>query len=218
VHEINSLQTKKWEQKMNKKLFIYLIILFPFLANAEITKYIAVGTTRASLRSEGGKSDWGSYLGLGVEYSKPNSILFAVEANYATKKVTLQNKSWQRDHDLFQSGISIGDIPIDGSYLELAAKIGGRISLANNHISIKVFVGTVISNQLKYLSGGRWNFQFDYDPDKGPYTFDYLRRDWADGGAIYAMIPFLGLSSHIRIWALNFVMHDHVRSGRRYEA
>jgi hypothetical protein len=180
----DELAAPHWRE-YEKIAVIYMTILFPLLANADITKYIGVGTTRAALRSEGGKSDWGSYVGLGVEYSKPYSILLAVEANYATKKVTLQNKSWPSESYMIESGKSIGDIPIDGSYLELAAKIGCRISFANNHMSIKVFVGSAISNQLKYLRRVREKTHLWYDPEKGPYTFDYLPFIYSERGPYF---------------------------------
>jgi hypothetical protein len=189
---------------MNRKLVLCLMILLPMFANAEIVKYISAGTTRATLRSEGGKSDWGSYIGLGAEYSKPYSILLGFEAAYATKKVTLQNKSWPSDYDVLYSGMSIGDIPIDGSYLELAAKIGCRISFADNHMSIRVFVGSAISAQLTCPRRVREKTHLWYDPDKGPYTFDYLRREWADGGPYLCYDSIIGAVFSYKVIGVEF--------------
>lgn len=189
---------------MKKTVVLYLAIFFPLLANAEITKYIGIGTTRSTLRSEGGKSDWGSYVGLGVEYSKPYSILLAVEANYATKKVTLQNKSWPSESDFLYSGMRIGDIPLDGSYLEVAAKIGYRIELVRNMFSIKMFIGRTISQQLKYIHDWRAKEHLDYDPEKGPYTFDYLRRQWADGGPYLCYDYIIGAVLSYKVIGVEF--------------
>jgi hypothetical protein len=190
--------------KMTKKRILYLAILFPLLANAEITKYLAVGTTRASLRSEGGKSDWGSYIGLGVECSKPYSILLAVEANYATKKVTLQNKSWPSESYMIESGKSIGDIPFDGSYLELAAKIGYQISFANNNMSFKVFVGPAISAQLTCPRRVREKTHLWYDPEIGPYAFDYVPRIWAEGGPYICYDSIFGVLFSYKVIGVEF--------------
>ncbi|GBE26994.1 hypothetical protein BMS3Bbin03_00914 [bacterium BMS3Bbin03] len=81
---------------MKRIAFIFLIILplFPVSTEAGFSKYVGVGLTRATLRAEGGKSEWGKFIGLGLEYSGPFSLFFATEASYATKKVTLENKTW----------------------------------------------------------------------------------------------------------------------------
>lgn len=109
-----------------------------------------------------------------MEYSASSSLLFAIEANYAIKKVTLENKSWQRDSELHHSGIAIGDIPIDGSFFELVAKIGCHIPLIDDQASIKFVAGPAISLQRRYLSRVRASTQYDYDPEHGPYEFDFL--------------------------------------------
>jgi len=162
---------------LNKKylLIMAFLILFSHSSNANIGKYIGVGATRATLRTEGGKSDWGEYIGIGLEYSRPFSLFFAIEAAYVTKKVTLENKTWQSDSDLYHSGMSIGDISYNGSFVELATKIGYNIPMIHNQASCKLFAGPAISVQYQYTSRVCEKYHLWYDTEKGPYKYDYLR-------------------------------------------
>jgi len=169
---------------MKAKIPIVLLFLsiIPIATEAKFSRYVGVGLTRATLRNEGGKSEWGKFFGLGLEYTTPFSLFFAAEASYATKKVVLENKTWQRDSELYHSGISIGNIPIDASFFELSTRIGYQIPIIKNKLFFKPFIGPVFSLQKRYLSGISWTNQYDYDPEQGPYQFDYLRREW--GGEI----------------------------------
>ena len=166
-----------------KKTCLYILsffILFPLSTNAKTIKYFGVGTTSAALRSEGGKSEWGKFIGFGLEYSKPSSLLLGIEAAYTTKKVILENKTWTSSWDPYNSGMSIGDIPIDGSFYELTAKIGYHIPIADIKAAIKLFTGSALSLQSRYLSFFRASTALDYDPEHGQYEFDYLRCE-SDG-------------------------------------
>ena len=161
-----------------KKTCLYILsffILFPLSTNAKTIKYFGVGTTSAALRSEGGKSEWGKFIGFGLEYSKPSSLLLGIEAAYTTKKVILENKTWPSSWDPYNSGMSIGDIPFDGSFYELTAKIGYHIPIADTKAAIKLFTGSSLSVQSRYLSFFRASEGLDYDPEQGQYEFDYLR-------------------------------------------
>ena len=159
-----------------QKLFLYIvIILFPLSISAKTIKYSGVGVTRATLRTEDGKSEWGRFVGLGVEYSRPSFMLLAIEAAYATKKITLENRTWQWYAELYHSGMSIGDITYDGSFLELAAKIGYHFPIVGTQTAIKLFVGPVVSLHYDFKSSFNRVEHFDYDPEIGPYKFDYLR-------------------------------------------
>lgn len=207
---------------MNKKCFLIIIILvlFPLSSNAKVLKYIGIGVTRATLRSEGGKSDWGQFVGLGLEYSTSSPLLFAIEAAYATKKVTLENKSWPTGFPPEFSDVFIGNIDIHGSFLELAVKIGCYIPVIGNRMSIKVFTGPTISTQLKYIGNIRADTTIFLDPDeRGNYKFDYLRDESEKlpessiNFIIGATISYKSLGAEVRIsraigerkglWALN---------------
>jgi len=159
-----------------QKLFLYIVlVLLPFSAIAKTTKYFGIGKTRATLRTEKGKSEWGRFVGLGVEYSRPSFLLLAIEAAYTTKTVILENKSWPSNFGVDHSGKHIGDVPIDGSYFEIATKGGYHFQIFGKLASVKLFVGPAISTRIRYLSSFRANIHLDYDPEKGPYEFDYLR-------------------------------------------
>jgi len=161
-----------------KKICLFILVIyifFPISTSAKSTKYIGIGVTRATLRSEGGKSEWGKFIGFGLEYSRPSSLLFAIEAAYTTKKITLENKSWQSDSELHHSGKSIGDITYDGSFLELATKIGYHIPRLHSHINIKLFVGPTLSLHYRYVSHVKERKHLWYDEEEGPYEFDYIR-------------------------------------------
>jgi len=179
---------------MNKKYLFILIILmlYPLSTHAKFVKYISIGTTRATLRSEGGKSDWGQFVGLGLEYSPSSSLLFVIETAYATKKVTLENKSWPSSWYPPFSNVSIGDVPIDGSYFELCAKVGYSIPLINNQATIKLYIGPAFSVQLRYIGDFRLHTEFQLDPDEiGKYKFDYLRID-SEGSTNTSINPIIG--------------------------
>ncbi len=159
-----------------QKLLIYLTIaLIPLSTNAKTVKYISIGATRAILRAEKCKSEWGRFVGVGVEYSRPSFLLLAIEAAYATKKVTLENRSWPSDGELYHSGMSIGDITYDGSFFELAAKIGYHIPIVAKQTAIKLFVGPLVSLHYDSKSSFKKIAHLWYDPEIGPYKFDYLR-------------------------------------------
>ena len=164
-----------------KKTCLYILsffILFPLSTNAKTIKYFGVGTTSAALRSEGGKSEWGKFIGFGLEYSKPSSLLLGIEAAYTTKKVTLKNKSWPSSLYPPFSSVSIGDVPIDGSYIELFAKVGYHIPLVDNKVVIKLFVGPSVSKQLRYIGDFRLLTEIYLNPEEvGEYKFDYMRVD-----------------------------------------
>ena len=136
---------------------------------------IGIGTTSATLRTEKTKSEWGRFVGLGVEYSRPSFVLLGIEAAYATKKITLENRSWPSDAELHHSGMDIGDITYDGSFLELGAKIGYNIPINGTHTTIKLFVGPVISLHYDFRSSFNEHAHLWYNPEIGPYKFDYLR-------------------------------------------
>lgn len=165
---------------MKKISLFFLIILFllPLSVDAKISKYVGVGVTRASLRTEGGKSEWGKFVGLGLEYSSDYSVLVAIEAAYATKEATLENKTWPGSSFLPVSYVSVGDIPIDGSYLEISATIGYRLPIFCNRAYVKLFAGPTLSRQLKYLGKIRIHSGIYLNPDEiDKYKFDYLRAE-----------------------------------------
>jgi len=170
---------------MKTKILILLFFLFiiPLTTEAKFSKYVGVGLTRATLRNKGGKSEWGKFIGLGLEYTTPFSLFIAAEAAYATKKVTLENISWPSStNDPYYSGMVKGNIPIDASFFELSTEIGYQISFVKNKLSFKTFLGPVFSLQKHYLSRVKETEYYEYDPEQGPYKFDYLICQW--GGEI----------------------------------
>jgi hypothetical protein len=164
-----------------KKQYLFLVViifLIPLVAKAKINKYVNVGMTFSTLRTQGGKSEWGKFLGFGIEYYKPSSLLFALDAAYATKKVTLENKSWPSGFDLLDSDALIGNVDIHGSFLEFSAKIGYNFSIVGNQVSLTLFTGPAFSTQLKYIGDLRADRTIFLDPDeRGKYKFDYLRDE-----------------------------------------
>lgn len=199
---------------------LVILVLSPAAANAKTSKYITIGTTRATLRYEGGKSEWGKYVGFGLEYSNPYSLILGIEAAYATKKVTLENKSWPTDFFPEFSDVFIGNIDIHGSFLELAMKIGYYIPIIGDKISIKIYTGPTVSTQLKYTGSIRADSTIFLDPDEyGHYKFDYIRDESerlpesSFNYVIGVTISYKSLGAEVRIarairerkglWALN---------------
>ena len=160
-----------------QKLFLYIVlVLLPFSAIAKTTKYFGIGTTSATLRTEQCKSEWGKFIALGLEYFEPSApLLVGIEATYTTKKITLENRSSPSDAELYHSGMDIGDITYDGSFFEVAAKIGYHFPSVGNQTAIKLFVGPVISLHYDFKSSFHNLEHLDYNPEIGPYKFDYLR-------------------------------------------
>lgn len=167
--------------KVKNPILLVFLLIIPLTTEAKFSRYVGVGLTRATLRNEGGKSEWGNFYGLGLEYTSPFSLYMSADAAYVTKKVILENKSWPGSSELYHSSMHTGNIPIDPSFFELSAKIGYQISLVNNKLSFTPLLGSVFSLQTRYLSGFRWTERYDYDPEQGPYEFDYLRDE---GGEI----------------------------------
>lgn len=172
-----SLKNKRGvKMKAKNPIVLLFLLIIPITTEAKFSKYVGVGLTRATLRTEGGKSEWGKFFGLGLEYTAPFSLLLAVEASYATKKVTLENKSWPSDSEIRVSNKSIGNIPIHNSYYELATKIGYSIPAYRNLFFLKIYAGPVISMPFRYLNSFRPITHVWYE-DEGPFEFDYLRDE-----------------------------------------
>ncbi len=163
-----------------KKLNLFILVILLFIspnANAETNKYITLGTNLSTLRSQGGKSELGKFLGFGIEYSKQSSLFFAFECAYATKKFTLENISWPSDSELYNSGKTIGDFFYNGSFLELSTKFGYHFPKIQKQISIKLFTGPAISFHYSYSCQVKEHKHLWYDEEKGPYEFDYITCD-----------------------------------------
>ena len=180
--------------KTQKLFFLAVLMLLPLSTQAKFSKYIGVGTTRATLRSEDGKSGWGEYVGLGLEYSRPSSLLLAIEAAYATKKVTLENKSWPNSWEPPFSIGSVGDILVDGAYFDLAILLGYNFPKMCLNTSTKIFTGPVLSDQIKQLGKIHLNNEIVLEPDEiANYKFDYKRAE-TEGVTNFSIGAMIGLT------------------------
>jgi hypothetical protein len=176
-YEITIFKKKGIKMKVKISIVLLFLLAIPLTTEANFSRYVGVGLTRATLRNEGGKSEWGKFFGLGLEYTAPFSLYIATEAAYATEKATLENKSWPSDSEIHNSGKSIGNIPIHGSFLELAMKIGYNFQVFENQFTFKLYAGPIMGLQLHYLGSFKETIHLWYDPEKGPYEFDYQRHD-----------------------------------------
>jgi hypothetical protein len=161
---------------MNKLNLLILVnfLLLQINANAETNKYITLGTNLSTLRSQGGKSEWGKFIGFGLKYSKQTSLFLAFEGAYATKKFTLENISWQSDSELYNSGKNIGDITSYGSFFELTTKVGYHLPKIHKQVSIELFLGPTISFHYRYTGKAKVHEHLWYDDEKGPHEFYYI--------------------------------------------
>ena len=155
-----------------------LVYFMPFLAIAQPTNYVKLGVNYSYLRTEGGQSKPGLAVGIGKEFNSkqsptPNAYL-GISLNYVTKRLRLENKTWPASFNSESSNASIGDIPLDRSYLEFNANLGGRFSLSNK-TAIGLFLGPMLSVPIKYLSLFRGNTIFLEPKEKENFKFDYLR-------------------------------------------
>ncbi|MBN2010728.1 hypothetical protein JW960_15385 [candidate division KSB1 bacterium] len=193
---------------MNRHIILIMvlttIILLPASIHAKVTKYIGVGATRATLRTEGGNSEMGHFLGLGLEYSRPNNLLFAIEGIYATKKTILENKRWPATYENYTAPMVFGDLLVGGSFVECFIKVGYQIPLYKNRASIKIYCGPGFSRQTRGAGSSVEHDHLWYDEWIGRYEFDYLRsggegtrfhsRDFIIG----SIISYRGLGFEIR--------------------
>lgn len=163
-----------------KKFFAPLFIgafLFPHLLFAQPSNYLKAGINYSSFRTEGGKSEPGLILGVGKDFYPIPSFdgFFSFELGYITRKLRLENKTWPTGLDPKNSNVSVGDIPLDRSYLEFHTKLGYSFSLSHNRSFIGLFAGPSLSFPIRYLSRSLSDSTIFLNPDeRGKYEFDYL--------------------------------------------
>ncbi len=159
-------------------LLLSTTLFLSLTAEAKIYKTIGAGVTRATLRAEGGKSEWGEFWGVGLEYSKPSFLFLGLEGAYLTKKISLGEKSWPTSYFITDADVNIGDVDIHGSFFDLAAKIGYSLPVFSGKIFLKPFVGCALSTQIEYIGNLREKKNIFLDPEeRGHYPFDYLRGE-----------------------------------------
>lgn len=170
---------------LNNRFFRFFIffLLIPVWAESRSIKILSYGITRATFReTEGEISHLGTYYGLGLEYSKPKSILFGLDLGIASKKIILKNKTWPNSY--YQDQVTaaiVGDIDASSLFWELSLKFGYILPILNEDFSISFFLGPILSSRFKYTGSVTSNASFYLTPEeRGIFTFDYGLGD-ADG-------------------------------------
>ena len=167
-----------------KKLMVCLLALMflaPLSLFAQPSKYVKLGVNYSSFRTEGGKSEPGLTFGVGKDfYSTQTSNGFVgFEVNYTRKKVILENKTWPSGFNPDDSDVVIGDIRTDISFIDIPFRIGYKLPIKKQNISMQVLSGFAVSLPIKDHSGGTINDIIFLDPnEKGEFEFDYVR--WTD--------------------------------------
>ena len=167
-----------------KKLMVCLLALMflaPLSLFAQPSKYVKLGVNYSSFRTEGGKSEPGLTFGVGKDfYSTQTSNGFVgFEVNYTRKKVILENKTWPSGFNPDDSDVVIGDIRTDISFIDIPFRIGYKLPIKKQNISMQVLSGFAVSLPIKDHSGGTINdIIFFYSNEKGVFEFDYVR--WTD--------------------------------------
>ena len=167
-----------------KKLMVCLLALMflaPLSLFAQPSKYVKLGVNYSSFRTEGGKSEPGLTFGVGKDfYSTQTSNGFvSFEVNYTRKKVILENKTWPSGFNPDDSDVVIGDIRTDISFIDIPFRIGYKLPIKKQNISMQVLSGFAVSLPIKDHSGGTINDIIFLDPnEKGVFEFDYVR--WTD--------------------------------------
>lgn len=164
-----------------KNIFSFFIIIFllPCLSDAQSPTYLKVGINHSSFRTEGGKGQIGSYIGIGKEYYpiKTFNGFLGIDLTNIRKKIDVVNKSWPAGFDPTDSDVVIGDIHISIEYLEIPIKAGYSIPI-NDRSSLSFFTGYAISIPIKNHTSGKQNEIIHLSPDeRGKYIFDYVRWD-----------------------------------------
>ena len=158
-----------------------LMFLAPLSLFAQPSKYVKLGVNYSSFRTEGGKSEPGLTFGVGKDfYSTQTSNGFVgFEVNYTRKKVILENKTWPSGFNPDDSDVVIGDIRTDISFIDIPFRIGYKLPIKKQNISMQVLSGFAVSLPIKDHSGGTINDIIFLDPnEKGVFEFDYVR--WTD--------------------------------------
>jgi len=143
------------------RFFIFLLLI-PVWAESRSIKILSYGITRATFReTEGEITHLGTYYGLGLEYSKPKSILFGLDLGIASKKIILKNKTWPNGYyPMSFNAVKVGDIDASHLFWELDLKFGYTLPILNEDFSISCFLGPALSSRFRYTGSVKSNYSF----------------------------------------------------------
>ena len=163
---------------MQKTILVILaIVILPISLEAKSPTYFKFGANLSYLRHTEGKNKPGICLEIDKYFFPIRAFngFVGVGLGYTIKRLKLENKTWPSGMEPEWSDVSIGDIPLDRSYFDFAAKVGCSFSLFRNKALVELFSGASLSFPIKYLSYFADSTIFLSPDERGKYKFDYLR-------------------------------------------